>query len=339
MFSLFFLLMGLGHWPYPHHSSQFLRYERKRMAITLNNGFKMPVIGLGVWRMQEQQIKDLILNSIKIGYRHFDCAADYKNEAEVGEALKEALDSGLVKREDLFITTKLWNSDHGHVLEACKDSLKKLQLTYLDLYLVHFPVAVRHTGVGNTSSPLGDDGILDMDTTISLETTWHAMEDLVSSGLVRSIGISNYDIFLTRDCLAYSKIKPAVNQIETHPYFQRDSLVKFCQKHGICVTAHTPLGGATANTEWFGTVSCLDDQVLKGLAEKYKKTVAQIALRWGIQRNTVVIPKTSKQERLRENFQVFDFELSKEDMEIIGSMDKKYRTNQPAVFWGIDLYA
>ncbi|KAL2329023.1 hypothetical protein Fmac_022450 [Flemingia macrophylla] len=309
------------------------------MAITLNNGFKIPTIGLGVWRMQGQEIKDLILNSIKIGYRHFDCAADYKNEAEVGEALQEAFDSGLVKREDLFITTKLWNSDHGHVLEACKDSLKKLQLTYLDLYLVHFPVAVRHTGVGNTSSPLGDDGVLDIDTSISLETTWHAMEDLVSSGLVRSIGISNYDIFLTRDCLAYSKIKPAVNQIETHPYFQRDSLIKFCQKHGICVTAHTPLGGAAANTEWFGSVSCLDDQVFKGLAEKYKKTPAQIALRWGIQRNTAVIPKTSKLERLKENFQVFDFELSTEDMKLIGSIDRKYRTNQPAVFWGIDLFA
>lgn len=289
--------------------------------------------------MEGQAIKDLIINSIKIGYRHFDCAADYKNEAEVGEALKEAFDTGLVKREDLFITTKLWNSDHGHVVEACKDSLKKLQLDYLDLYLVHFPVATRHTGVGTTDSALGEDGVLDIDTTISLETTWHAMEGLVSSGLVRSIGISNYDIFLTRDCLAYSKIKPAVNQIETHPYFQRESLVKFCQKHGICVTAHTPLGGAAANKEWFGTESCLDEQTLKGLAEKYKKTAAQISLRWGIQRNTVVIPKTSKLERLKENFQVFDFELSKEDMELINGMDRKYRTNQPAKFWGIDLYA
>lgn len=299
----------------------------------------MPIIGLGVWRMEGKDIRDLIINAIKIGYRHFDCAADYKNEAEVGEALAEAFKSGLVKREDLFITTKLWNSDHGHVAEACKDSLKKLQLDYLDLYLVHFPVATRHTGVGTTDSAIGEDGVLDIDTTISLETTWHAMEDLVSKGLVRSIGISNYDIFLTRDCLAYSKVKPAVNQIETHPYFQRDSLVKFCQKHGICVTAHTPLGGADANAEWFGTVSCLENQVLKGLAEKYRRTVAQVVLRWGIQRNTAIIPKTSKLERLKENFQVFDFELAKEDMDLINSIDRKYRTNQPAKFWGIDLYA
>lgn len=244
-----------------------------------------------------------------------------------------------MKREDLFITTKLWNSDHGHVLEACKDSLKKLRLDYLDLYLVHFPVATKHTGVGTTASALGEDGVLDIDTTISLETTWHGMENLVSLGLVRSIGISNYDIFLTRDCLAYSKVKPAVNQIETHPYFQRESLVKFCQKHGICVTAHTPLGGAAANTEWFGSVSCLEDPAPKGLAEKYKKTVAQVILRWGIQRNTVVIPKSSKLERLQENFNVLDFEITKEDMDLIKSLDRNYRTNQPAKFWGIDLYA
>ncbi|XP_051133833.1 NADP-dependent D-sorbitol-6-phosphate dehydrogenase-like [Andrographis paniculata] len=309
------------------------------MAITLSSGFKMPVVGLGVWRVEGKEIKDLISNAVKIGYRHFDCAADYKNEAEVGDALKEVIQAGLVKREDLFITTKLWNSDHGHVVEACKDSLKKLRLDYLDLYLVHFPVATRHTGVGTTDSALADDGVLDIDTTISLETTWHAMEDLVSMGLVKSIGISNYDIFLTRDCLAYAKIKPAVNQIETHPYFQRDSLVKFCQKHGVSVTAHTPLGGAAANTEWFGTVSCLDDPVFKGLAEKYNKTVAQIVLRWGIQRNTVVIPKSSKIKRLEENFQVFDFELSQEDMDLIKKLDRNYRTNQPAKFWGIDLYA
>ncbi|KAK4757212.1 hypothetical protein SAY87_007339 [Trapa incisa] len=308
-------------------------------TITLNSGFKMPVVGLGVWRMDGKHIKDLVLSSIKIGYRHFDCAADYKNEPEVGEALAEAFRTGLVKREDLFITTKLWNSDHGHVIEACKDSLKKLQLDYLDLYLIHFPIATKHTGVGTTDSALDADGELEVDTTISLESTWHSMEELVSMGLVRSIGISNYDIFLARDCLAYSKVKPAVNQIETHPYFQRQSLVKFCQKHGICVTAHTPLGGAVANAELFGTVSCLDDPILKGLAEKYKKTVAQIVLRWGIQRDTVVIPKTSKLQRLEENFQVFDFELTKEDMALIQTTDRQYRTNNPEKFWGINLYA
>ncbi|XP_021752976.1 NADP-dependent D-sorbitol-6-phosphate dehydrogenase-like [Chenopodium quinoa] len=308
------------------------------MAIKLNNGFKMPIIGLGVWRMEKNDVKDVILNAIKIGYRYFDCAAYYQNEAEVGEALAEAFQTGLVKREDLFITTKLWNSEHGHVLESCKDSLKKLRLDYLDLYLVHLPLATKHTGVITFASVLDEDGVLDIDTTISLETTWHAVEDLVYAGLSRSIGISNYNIFQTRDCLAYSKVKPAVNQIEIHPYFQRDSLVKFCQKHGICVTAHTPLGGAATNTELFGTVCCLDDPIIKGVAEKHKKTAAQIALRWGIQRNTVVIPKSSKLDRLKENFQALDFELTEEDMEEIKSMDRKYRTIQTEKFWGIDVY-
>lgn len=308
-------------------------------SVVLSSGYKMPLVGLGVWRAEPEILHSLILEAIRLGYRHFDCAADYKNEKEVGQALAEAVRQGLVKRSDLFITTKLWNSDHGHVREACEDSLKNLQLDYLDLYLVHFPIATRHTGVGTTNSALDSDGVLDIDTTISLETTWHAMEDLVSAGLVRSIGISNYDVFLTRDCLAYSKIKPAVNQIETHPYFQRESLVKFCQKHGVVVTAHTPLGGGVANTEWFGSVSALDEPVIQNVAKKYGRTPAQIALRWGIERKTVVIPKSGKLERLEENMNLFDFQLLEEDMDAIKGVDKKYRTNQPAKFWGMDLFA
>ncbi|GMY05633.1 NADP-dependent D-sorbitol-6-phosphate dehydrogenase-like [Fagus crenata] len=209
-------------------------------------------------------------------------AAHYKNEAELGEVLAEAFQSGL-----------LWNSDHGHVVEACKDSLKKLQLDYLDLYLVRFPIATRHTRVGTTTSALDENKELDIDTTISLETTWHAMEDLVSMDL----------------------------------------------KAGVCATAHTPLGGSVANTELFGSHSCLDEPILKGLAKKHKKSVAQIVLRWNIQRNTVVIPKASKLERLKENFQVFDFKLAKEDMDLIKTIDRKCRTNQPGKYWGIDVYA
>lgn len=308
-------------------------------TITLSSGQTMPVVGMGVWRADAGVIHNLILEAIKLGYRHFDCAADYGNEKEVGVALADAFKQGLVKREELFITTKLWNSDHGHVREACEDSLKNLQLDYLDLYLVHFPIATRHTGVGTTGSAIADDGVLDIDVTISLETVWHAMEDLVSAGLVKSIGISNYDVFLTRDCLAYSKIKPAVNQIETHPYFQRDSLVKFCQKHGVAITAHTPLGGGAANVEWFGSKSALEDPTLQAIAKKYGKTAAQVALRWGIQRQTVVIPKSNKIARLKENFDIDDFTLTEEDMKTIQSLDKKMRTNTPARFWHIDFFA
>ncbi|KAF5194486.1 Nadp dependent sorbitol 6-phosphate dehydrogenase [Thalictrum thalictroides] len=198
----------------------------------------------------------------------------------------------------------------------------------------HFDCA----GIGKPASVRDDDGVLDIDTTFSLETTWHAMEDLVSMGLVRSIGISNYSVPLIGECLAYAKVKPAVNQIETHPYFQCNSMIKFCQKHGISVTAHTPLGGATANVDMFGSVSCLDDPVLKKLADKYEKTVAQIVLRWNIQRNMIVIPKSSKIERLRENFSVFDFELTEKDVVHIMGVDRKLRCNQPAKSCGLDIF-
>ncbi|CAL5024335.1 unnamed protein product [Urochloa decumbens] len=318
-------------------------------AVTLSSGHRMPAVGLGVWRMEDTAVRGLIHAAIRNGYRHFDCAAKYQNEAEVGDALAEAFQTGLVKREDLFITTKLWNSDHGHVTEACKDSLKKLKLDYLDLYLVHFPVATRHTEIGSLASVIGEDGVLDIDTTVSLEATWHAMEDLVNMGLVRSIGISNYGVFLARDCLAYAKIKPAVNQIEMHLRVKNPDRNRsrnragffscHCQKHGMCVTAHTPLGGSTANAKLFGSLSCLDDPVIKELAEKYGKTPAQLVLRWGLQKNTVVIPKTSKVERLQENLELFDFDISDEDMQEIKAIDRNHRSNQPAKFWGIDVYS
>eukprot|EP00245_Coleochaete_scutata_P008921 TRINITY_DN2823_c0_g1_i1.p1 TRINITY_DN2823_c0_g1~~TRINITY_DN2823_c0_g1_i1.p1 ORF type:complete len:339 (+),score=69.72 TRINITY_DN2823_c0_g1_i1:73-1017(+) len=308
-------------------------------SLKLSSGYEMPLIGMGVWRAEPGQLGILIKEAIQIGYRHFDCAADYGNEKEVGEAIAAVLAEGLVKREELFITTKLWNSDHGHVREACVDSLKNLKLDYLDLYLVHFPIATKHTGVGTTSSAMGDDGVLDIDVTVSLESTWHHLEDLVKDGLVRSIGISNYDVFLTRDALAYAKIKPAVNQIEIHPYFQRDSLVKFCQKFGVSITAHTPLGGGVANTEWFKSTSPLDDALIQELGKKYGKTAAQVCLRWAIQRNTVIIPKSNRVARLQENFDVFDFELSEDDMAKLKGVDRNARSNQPAGFWGIDLFA
>nr|ALM26438.1 sorbitol-6-phosphate dehydrogenase [Malus domestica] len=308
-------------------------------TVTLSSGYEMPVIGLGLWRLEKDELKEVILNAIKIGYRHFDCAAHYKSEADVGEALAEAFKTGLVKREELFITTKIWNSDHGHVAEACKNSLEKLQIDYLDLYLVHYPMPTKHNAIGKTASLLGEDKVLDIDVTISLQQTWEGMERTVSLGLVRSIGLSNYELFLTRDCLAYSKIKPAVSQFETHPYFQRDSLVKFCMKHGVLPTAHTPLGGAAANKDMFGSVSPLDDPVLNDVAKKYGKSVAQICLRWGIQRKTAVIPKSSKIQRLKENLEVLEFQLSDEDMQLIYSIDRKYRTSLPSKTWGLDVYA
>ncbi|KAH0977216.1 hypothetical protein GBA52_026935 [Prunus armeniaca] len=270
-------------------------------TITLNNGFEMPVIGLGLWRLEKDELRSAILNAIKLGYRHFDAAAHYKTEIDVGNAIAEAIQSGLVKREELFITSK--------------------------------------ARVGTTASLLDENKVLDIDVTVSLETTWHDMEKTVDLGLVRSIGLSNYELFLTRDCLSYAKIKPQVSQFETHPYFQRESLVRFCKKHGVVPMAHTPLGGATANVKAFGSISPLEDPVLIGLAKKYKRSVAQIALRWNLERGTPVIPKSSKVERLKENLEILNFKLEKEDIELINTIDKKFRTTLPSLSWGVDVYA
>ncbi|CAI5517114.1 unnamed protein product [Closterium sp. Naga37s-1] len=369
-------------------------------AIRLSSGYDMPVVGMGVWRADKGRLGALIKDAVALGYRHFDCAADYGNEAEVGKALSAVLEAGAVKREELFVTSKLWNSDHAHVREACQQSLKDLRLDYLDLYLVHFPIATKHTGIGSTRSAMGEDGVLDIDISVPLHEVWRHMEALVKDGLVRSIGIrcapsasgalhrhqvrsigircapsasgalhrhqvrsigircapsasgalhrhqvrsigiSNYDVYLTRDCLAYSSaVRPAVNQVETHPYFQRASLLRFCSKHGVTLTAHTPLGGGAANEELFKSKSPLSDPVVLELAAKHNKTAAQVVLRWGVQRNTVVIPKSNRVERLAENIAIFDFELDAGDMARMEGLDAKARSNNPAPFWGIDLYA
>ncbi|CAN6242710.1 unnamed protein product [Urochloa humidicola] len=198
-------------------------------TVMLSSGHRMPVVGLDVWQMvsemkQHNAFCDLMNTVIAMGYRHFDCTFDFDTEVKIGEALAEACKSQLVERNDLFIAIKLPDNNSGNVIETCKRTVRNLQLDYVDLYLVNVPDS--------------DSG--DSDTRISLEGTWHALEELVSMGLVNSIGICNCDIFLIRDLLAYAKTKPAVSQIKIHPYLQRDLLVKFCQTHKLCVVAHNP---------------------------------------------------------------------------------------------------
>ncbi|GAQ85813.1 hypothetical protein KFL_002550200 [Klebsormidium nitens] len=308
-------------------------------TITFSNGKAIPAVGLGVWRAEKDVLASTIAAAIDAGYRHFDCAADYGNEAEVGAALAGAIESGRVTREELFITTKLWNSDHGHVAEALEQSLKNLRLTYVDLYLVHFPIATKHTGIGVGGIEKDGNGVMILDTSVSLEQTWRHMEAAVDAGKARSIGVSNYDVFLVRDLLSYARIPPATNQIETHPYFQRDSLVRLCLAHGIAVTAHTPLGGGQANADLFGSASPLDDPAILELARKYNKTPAQIVLRWGLERQTIVIPKSTKPDRIKENIDSVDFSLTPEDMARIKKIDRNKRSNDPQGAWGIDIYA
>jgi aldehyde reductase len=294
-------------------------------AFPMSNGYDMPVVAYGTFRSEPNEVGPSVLTAIKAGYRHLDFAHVYQNEREIGGALKEAFDSGLVKREDLFITGKLWNSDHEVeiVSQACDHSLGNLGLDYFDLYLIHFPVAWKHTGLATPSwgsSELGDTSLID---------TWRAMEKLVDAGKCRSIGVSNYPLVLLHDLVNQARIQPACNQIEVHPYYTRESLVNYCLSRNICITAHTPLGGGLANKELWNAEIPLDSEIIQKIAASKKKSPAQVILRHHLQRGIVVLPKSVKAHRMAENKDLFGFSLSDQEMKQISSLDKyiSYKTN------------
>ena len=291
----------------------------------LASGFHMPVVAYGTFRSQPNEVGPAVIEAIKAGYRHLDLAHVYGNEKEIGLALKQAFEEGLVKREDLFITGKLWNSDHDVdiVPQACDHSLKNLGLDYFDLYLIHFPVAWKHTGLATPSwdgSELGDTPLID---------TWRAMEQLVDNGKCRSIGVSNYPMMLVHDLVTQARVPVSCNQIEVHAYYTRESLVNYCLSRDICVTAHTPLGGGAANKNDWNTPCPLDDPVVQGIAKTHGKSAAQVLLRFLLQRGIVVLPKSVKPSRMQENLDLFDFSLTEEDMKAISALDKyvSYKTN------------
>ncbi|MDP4104280.1 MAG: aldo/keto reductase [Bacillota bacterium] len=261
-------------------------------TTTLHNGVKMPWFGLGVYKAQEgEEVIQAVKAAIKNGYIAIDTAALYQNEAGVGQAIKEAG----VPREELFITTKVWNNDQGYdsTLKAFETSLDKLQLDYLDLYLIHWP---------------GPDKY-------KYRETWRALEKLYKDGRVRAIGVSNFQIHHLEDLIAYSEIKPMVNQVELHPSLNQASLREFCKKEGIQIEAWSPLKRG----------KLFSDPTLIKIGQKYNKSVAQVILRWDLQNEIVTIPKSIKEERIIANAEIFDFALSAEDMEKINSLNKDER--------------
>lgn len=258
-------------------------------TVKLNNGIEMPVLGFGVYQVTDAAIcEQSVYDAIKTGYRLIDTAAAYMNEEAVGKAIKR---SGIA-REKLFITTKLWIQDTGyeHTKQAFYKSLKRLGVEYLDLYLIH--------------QPFGD-----------VYGSWRAMEELYKKGDIRAIGVSNFQTDRIMDFICNNEIVPAVNQIELHPFCQQIKTQEFLTENGIQTEAWAPFAEGRNNL--------FENKVLAALAEKYRKTVAQIVLRWIIQRGVVVIPKSVHKERIIENFNVFDFELSREDMAQIAKLDKK----------------
>jgi len=260
--------------------------------VKLSNGVEMPIFGLGTFQMRSgKETQQAVLAALEAGYRLIDTAQMYGNEEDVGIALKE---SG-IPREEVFITTKLWNSEHGYqkALNACEESLEKLGLPYVDLYLIHWPVQ----GLRNE--------------------TWKAMETLLEKGKCRAIGVSNYMIRHLEELLAISDTVPAVNQVEFSPYLYLKDLLEFCRSHKIQLEAYSPLTKGHK----------LSDPKLEAIAKGYSKTPAQILIRWVLQKEVVVIPKSSHRERILENAEVFDFEISPEDMKLLDSFNQNMRTS------------
>lgn len=279
----------------------------------------MPTVGFGTFRSAPGEVGASVLEAIKAGYRHLDFAHVYCNEKEVGAALEEAFNTGLVKREDLFLVGKLWNSDHDVevVPRAYDRSCEDLGVEYLDLYLIHFPVAVKHTGLDN---PCFKDAELG---TTPLIDTWRAMEALVAAKKVRSIGVSNFPLMLLHDLVNQAKVPVAMNQIEVHANYVREDLVNYCISRNIAVTCHTPLGGGSANANAWGVIAVpIQEPLVKSIARRLKKSAGQVLLRWLLQRGCIVIPKSVKPARIAENLDLFSFDLTQADMDKIAGLDR-----------------
>lgn len=304
-------------------------------------GQQMPAVGLGLWKIDPQSVAETVYEAIKRGYRHLDSAADYGNEKQVGEGIAQALADGLCAREDLWITSKLWNTYHRkeHVQAACERSLSDLGLDYFDLYLVHFPIALQYVDFDQRYppewiyDPNAENPCMALDS-VPLNETWAAMEELVESKLARKIGICNYTAVLLHDLMSYARIKPAMLQIESHPYLTQEALIRTAQSYNIAVTAFSPLGALSYVSLDMASSgdSVLTEPVVLATAERLGVTPAQVVLRWGIQRGTAIIPKTSRAERLSENIALSDFSLTDGDMEAISALNQNRRFNDPGVF-------
>ncbi|NKB34363.1 MAG: aldo/keto reductase [Pseudomonadales bacterium] len=301
----------------------------------------MPAVGLGLWKIDKAATAQAVVDAIELGYRQLDSAADYGNEQETGQGIKAALEQGLCSREDLWITSKLWNTFHRpeHVQTACEKTLTDLGTDYLDLYLVHFPIALKYVDIETRYppewlyDPNADAPKMEIDP-VPLHETWGAMERLVESGLVKEIGVCNYNSALLHDLMAYAKINPAMLQIESHPYLTQERLIRTAQAYDMAVTAFSPLGALSYVSLDMASEqdSVLNEEVVQQAAARLGRTAAQVVLKWGLQRGTAIIPKTSRKERLLENISLFDFELSSDEMLAISSLNANRRFNDPAVF-------
>lgn len=294
-------------------------------SYTFKNGDKIDILGLGTWKSDTKEIKTAIHAALDAGYRHIDCAYVYGNESAIGEALQQYFTDHNLKREDIWLTSKLWNTAHlaKDVKPALQETLDALQTDYLDLYLMHWPVAFQPDLKG---FPEKSEDFLSLEEA-PLEDSWEAMIALKNDGLIKHAGVSNFSQHKLEQLIKKSSEKPEMNQIELHPYLQQWDMLDFCKQNDICLTAYSPLGSKDRIPQMKAPdePSLLENKVINEIAEKHEASPAQILIKWAIDRGTVVIPKSTNPKRIQQNFESLKVELDDQDHQHIKELDRHFR--------------